>query len=235
MQSRRMILGIFLVLMVLVPGLAGAQAFSSMQGSGAAEVSADFLRVPFLPGLAGSLFVPDTDIKTGVPIGIDYLGYKLEAKEYEKFSRVLLWTKISIGMLALNTASIIVTAAVDPLAGAIVAILSLTGWNISTAYMAFNYRDITNMLKKRDEDDILPTTPMISSIMAYAFGMGAITAIGLSFSDDTGAAAVLTYVCSAVSGISGIVAIVSTFMYSNKISYGDYKKQLSSLYYRYNF
>ena len=235
MKNRRMILAIFLVLMVLIPGFVGAQGLSAVRDSGTAEVSIDFLSAALLPGLSSAQLVSDTGPTEDMSSVPNYLGYKLEAKEYEKFSRALLWTKISMGMLALNTASIVLTTEVDLLTGAIISILSFTGWTISMAYMSFNYRDMTNMLKKRGKDDILPMTPMISSLIAYAFGMGTITAIGLSFSDDTGVAAVLAYACAAVSGISGIVAIVSTFTYSSRISYREYKKQLSSLYYRYNF
>lgn len=41
--------------------------------------------------------------------------------------------------------------------GYIVSLLSFAGWTISTGFMSFNYRDITALLKKRGEDNILPT------------------------------------------------------------------------------
>ncbi|GEM_PF-5868412 len=223
MHSRRAISGVFLVLLFLAPGLMSAEGSSADLATLGFETPNFSLGASFLPGLANSFFVPD------------YLGYKLQPKEYEKFSEVMLWTKIGMGMFALNTAALIVTTVIDPLVGGIVSILSFGGWTLSTAFMAFNYRDINTMLTKRGEDSILPTVPAISSLIAYAFGMGTITAIGLSFSDYTGVAEALAYVCSAVSSISGIVAIVSTFTYSNKINYKEYKEQLSSLYHKNHF
>jgi len=49
--------------------------------------------------------------------------------------------------------------------------------------------------------------------------MGTITAIGLSFDDDTGAAETLAYICSGISYISGIIAIIKTFSYSKAMDY----------------
>lgn len=163
------------------------------------------------------------------------LSISLNNEQMVIFDKVMFWNYMAIAALGVNTASVLVAVAVDPLIGGILSLLSFTYWTISTGGMSFSYRDLILDPDAPKAFTFLPDAPpfktgAFASLGAYAFGIGTITAIGLSFSDDTGAATTLAYICSAISSISGIIAIVQTFSYSKDVDYAAYKKQLAYSY-----
>ncbi len=123
------------------------------------------------------------------------------------------WT---IGFLTANTASLLIAVAIDPFIGGIIGIITLAGYSISAGNMAFGYRDLAASAAGAGITIPDPTLPWYASIGAAAFAIGSITAIGLSYSDYTGTATTLAYVCGTVSLVSGIIAIVTTFGYVNE-------------------
>ena len=165
----------------------------------------------------------------------ELLSISLNDMQMVIFDKVMFWNYMSITALGINTASVIVAVAVDPLVGGILSLLSFTYWTISTGCMSFAYRDLLLDMDAPKAYTFLPDAPpfktgAFAAIGAYAFGIGTITAIGLSFSDETGTAATLAGICSAISSISGIVAIIQTFSYSKDVDYAAYKKQLAYSY-----
>ena len=165
----------------------------------------------------------------------ELLNVSLNNEQMAIFNKVMFWNYMSITALGINTASVIVAVAVDPFLGGILSLLSFTYWTISTGCMSFAYRDLILDPDAPKAFTYLPDAPpfktgAFAALGAYAFGIGTITAIGLSFSDETGTAATLAYICSAISSISGIVAIIQTFSYSKEVDYAAYKNQLAYSY-----
>lgn len=163
------------------------------------------------------------------------LSVSLNDEQMVIFDKLMFWNYMAITALGLNTASVIVAVAVDPLVGGILSILTFGYWTVSTAIMSFSYRDLLLDKDAPKAFTSLPDAPpfkigAFASVGAYAFGLGTITAIGLAFSDTTGVAMTLAYICSAISSISGIIAIIQTFSYSKEANYEAYKKQLAYSY-----
>jgi len=168
-------------------------------------------------------------------INPELLSVSLDDVQMVIFDKVMFWNYMAITALGINTASLVVAVAVDPLVGGILSILSFGYWTVSTGVMSFSYRDLLLDKEAPKAFTYLPDAPpfktgAFAALGAYAFGIGTITAIGLSFSDDTGAAATLAYVCGGISSISGIIAIIQTFSYSKDVDYEAYKKQLAYSY-----
>jgi hypothetical protein len=193
-----------LFIMILAPlcsanGIEGGLSFSERVIFGSACRSSVFL------ALASPTLRPDL------------LAVKLTTDQRTLFDSIMSETYWTIGFLGANTASILIAVAIDPFVGSIVGILTLAGYAISSGYMAFGYRDLTAIATA--SNPYLPdmTIPWFASIGAASFAMGTITAIGLSYSDDTGTATVLAGVCGTISLVSGIVAVVTTFGYSNEL------------------
>jgi hypothetical protein len=206
-----------------------------------------FILVPFLlpaQDLSGLSIFDTADsqqiekINTSIPlpqIHPELLSVSLNNEQMAIFDKVMFWNYMSITALGINTASVLVAVAVDPLVGGILSLLSFTYWTISTGCMSFSYRDLLLDKDAPKAFTFLPDAPpfktgAFAALGAYSFGIGTITAIGLSFSDETGAATVLAYICSGISSISGIIAIVQTFSYSKDVDYAAYKKQLAYSY-----
>ena len=146
------------------------------------------------------------------------LSAELDEGETVHFEKSVRWMKYSMIALGVNTGALVLSF-IAPTAGGIVGIMSLGAWSITTYYMAFGYRDLTAALDEAGSDAPRPTVAGYASLGAAAFAVGAVTAIGLSFSDTTGAATVLAYICTAVSGVSGIVGIVKTYRYAEEVGY----------------
>lgn len=180
-----------------------------------------------LPALATPSF---GELHIGPVFGIgspDLVASVLTDDQLATFARVMRWNTLSIAALGANTLAFLVTVAVDPFVGGIAGILTLGFWTISTGYMSFGYRDLITDLAASGSEARQPKAQWWESILAASFGMGAITAIGLSFDDDTGVAETLAYVCLGVSTISGILAIVGTFNYAGEVEYAAYKQRVS--------
>jgi len=133
------------------------------------------------------------------------------------FNNIMQWNYWSIGMLGANTLSALIALLVDPFTGTILGILTLGGWSITTGFMAYGYRDLSISFATYNTKGIDVTVPFFASIGAASCSLGAITALGFVFDDDTGVAGPMAGVLTLISGISGIVAIVSTFGISEKI------------------
>ena len=193
--------------------------------------------VPLAPGAAtgvlplSALATPSFgELNTGPVSGIgspDLLASVLTDDQLATFARVMRWNTLSIAALGANTLAFLVAVAVDPFVGGIAGILTVGFWTISTGYMAFGYGDLITDLAASGSKARQPKAQSWESILAASFGIGAITAIGLSFDDDTGVAETLAYVCLGVSTISGILAIVGTFNYAREVEYAAYKQRVS--------
>ena len=99
----------------------------------------------------------------------------------------------------------------------IAGILSLTFWTVSNGMMAFGHRDLFFDLQSRETDVPSNRIPFFSAVGGASFGVGAITALSMVFSDDTCAAGILAGVCGAVSWASGIVSIITTRAYDRAV------------------
>jgi hypothetical protein len=147
----------------------------------------------------------------------DFLNVTLQPEQRKVFDSIIGETYWSIGFLAANTASILITLLVDPFIGSIVGIVTLCGYAISTGNMAIGYGDLIAVSAASNVKLPDTTVPRFASLGAAAFAMGTITAVGLSYTDDTGTATILAGVCGTISLVSGIVAVISTFAVANDI------------------
>jgi hypothetical protein len=145
-------------------------------------------------------------------------GAVLNEEQTAHFEKSVMWMKYSTIALGVNTGALLLSF-IAPTAGGIVGILSLGAWSITTGYMAFGYRDLMAALDAAGSDAPSPKKAGYASSGAAAFAMGAISAISLSFSDTTGTATVLAYICTALSGASGIIAIIKTYRYAEEVGY----------------
>jgi hypothetical protein len=71
-----------------------------------------------------------------------------------------------------------------------------------------------------------PRPAYLASVLTAGFGMGALTALGFAF--ESGFAAVLGLICTAVSGVTGIIAIIRTNNYATTIDYQSYAQQMQN-------
>lgn len=145
----------------------------------------------------------------------------LTKEQMQYIGKARKWSNISIFFLVGNVASLPITFAVDELAGGMVALVTFSGWMISHGMAAFAYRDLDLSYLLNGTTAPSTKTPRYSHILAASFGVGAMTAIGLSFSDSSGAGAAVAMIsiCSFVSWVSGIVGIVTTHGYAKKVGY----------------
>jgi hypothetical protein len=146
------------------------------------------------------------------------LGAELNSAQTDHFAKAVRWMKYSIIALGVNTGALVLSF-IDPFAGAIAGIISLGAWSITTGFMAWSYRDLIGSLESEGSDAPKPDMAFYTSIGAAAFAMGALTAINLSFSDTSGVSTALAYICTGVSGVSGIIAIVKTYRYAEEVGY----------------
>ena len=200
----------FFLLCLLALFFAAVPSFSDSPPPGSPTTMGSLVTSFSLPGgpKPGSVSAPQASL----------LGAALNEEQTAHFEKSVKWMKYSIIALGVNTGALLLSF-IAPTAGGIVGILSLGAWSITTGYMAFGYRDLMTALDAAGSDAPSPKIPGYASIGAAAFAMGAITAISLSFSDTTGAATVLAYICTAVSGASGIVAIIRTRRYAEEVGY----------------
>ena len=209
-----------LLLCLLPVLLAGVPSFgdSSLPGSPTA-MTPFFTSFSLLDGSkpASVSTLPAFNILFGAPQTTS-LGASLNEEQTAHFEKSVRWMKYSTIALGVNTGALLLSF-IAPTTGGIVGILSLGAWSITTGYMAFGYRDLMAALDAAGSDAPSPKKAGYASIGAAAFAMGAISAISLSFSDTTGAATVLAYICTAVSGASGIVAIIKTYRYAEEVGY----------------
>jgi hypothetical protein len=96
--------------------------------------------------------------------------------------------------------------------------------------MAFGYIDLMNAQKLTTEMEPDPRPAYLASVITAGFGMGALAALGFAF--ESGFAAVLGLICTAVSGVSGIIAIIRINNYAATIDYQSYAQQLQNTEFR---
>ena len=112
----------------------------------------------------------------------------------------------------------VVAVALNEWVGLFMGISSLGFWSFTNGMTAFAHRDYFSHLVISRQADVPPNTlPYFASIGGASFGMGAITAIGLIFTDSTNTAAVLAGVCGGLSVVSGVAGIITTFMYDKAV------------------
>lgn len=148
---------------------------------------------------------------SGIRVDVDLLS-SLNERDLGYVEKAVEWDTWSWAMLGGNVVALILTFTLDdPIVGGILGILTLGGWSATQGMSAFAYRDLAfdRLAEGRDYADV--TWPYYAHIGAASFGMGAVTAIGLSFDDNTGTAVVLAGVCSTISWGSGIFAILRDY------------------------
>jgi len=157
--------------------------------------------------------------------GLSPLGSVLPEDQLAHFAKVMRWKRLTIIALGINTGSLLV-AAIEPFVGNILGILSLGFYTISAGYMAFGYIDLMGAQHLTAEEEPDPRPAYLASVLTAGFGMGALTALGLAF--ESGFAAVLGLICTAASGVSGIVAIIRTNRYAEVIDYQSYAQRMEN-------
>jgi len=201
---------IILAAAILLPAAAGAQDVS----------------VGFNPGIEREMaraigLEPSFTAAAGG--GLSPLGSVVPDDQLQIFSKVMRWKRLTIVALGINTGAILV-AFIEPFVGNILGILSLGFYTISAGYMAFGYVDLISVQNLTEAVEPNARPAYMASVITAGFGMGALTALGFAF--DSSFAAVLGMICTAVSGVSGIVAIIRTNRYAEAIDYDSYAMQV---------
>ncbi len=139
-------------------------------------------------------------------------------KEMELINNTVKWSNWSWVMLAGNVASLPLTFALeDGTAGGILGIVTCCGWSLTHGFASFSYRDLAASQKSTGSKIPACGFARWSHVMGAAFGIGAITGMGLVLSDDTGVAIALTAICSSLSWISGIAGNIATYSHAGKV------------------
>lgn len=131
----------------------------------------------------------------------------------------VLMSSLSWLMLFSGVASIPVALLVDPHEiGDILLILSLGGWTLTQGFAAFPFKDLEASIK--ETGSVVPGfgVPMFSHVLSFSLGMGAVTAAGMIFTDDTGTAVTLMAICGVLSWLTGTVANFASYGYYASLS-----------------
>jgi hypothetical protein len=134
------------------------------------------------------------------------------------------WNWMSIGGFGASTLRLIVTIVFrsddstdgnDRTTGGLMSLMSTGFWTISNLASAFNHWSISNDIDINGSDDPPPTTAGIASLVGGILGVGAVTAISLAFSDDTGNAETAAYIAFGLSSVAGGYGIFKAFEYAH--------------------
>ena len=165
---------------------------------------------PILP-LSSSISISPGNIGFFTPVA-DPLSLSEEGRRL--VDKAVFWSWMSIGGFGASTLGLIVTHAVDETVGGMLSLISVGFWTASNLTNAFAHRDISNEIELTNPEMERPFTAGVASLVGGVLGIGALTAISLSFSDTTGAAEIAAYIGYGLSALAGGYGIYKTFEYA---------------------
>lgn len=129
--------------------------------------------------------------------------------------KAVFWSWMSIGGFGASTLSLIVTHFVDKTVGGMLSLISVGFWSASNLATAFVHRNISNEIAVNSPEAPRPVTAGVAALVGGIFGAGALTAISLTFGNDTGAAEIAAYIGFGLSTLAGGYGIFKTFEYAS--------------------
>ena len=140
---------------------------------------------------------------------------EITESERDLLNTATLWGWMGVGAFGANVLGVAVSLAADPPVGGILSLVSVGFWTAANVVNAVTHRYLSNEMDGRSSPAQRSTAAGLGTLVAGGLGIGALTAISLSFGDTSGVAEVVTYIFLALSTVAGGYGIYKTFEYAD--------------------